>query len=254
MVAGQCLETESLEEIIEKYKSAARQDAKLFGLLQGVGFVTFLIIAGFVAITFEDMPEDSLLDRAFSLIRFILFSPSPEGYSYNALVSWRAVVTYLSIGGGVAVLSARDNMAQAVKELDRLKDRASQFPSEDSVTSVIHMLSGKHRLFTRQATAELLSYAGDCGKAALIEFLSPSLSSDDLEVAAVAAHSLACVGSYSAQEHLQKCALEADGLLKRLLEVEPDKSKHSSITAKAKRYKDAVQQSLEWNTNRANSA
>lgn len=234
---------EPIDDIIKRYKRFAIRDVALSYALLVCGFVVIGLVVGFIFLCFQ-MPQNSGLGQLLANIR-TMFEFPPEGYPPEVLVSKKAWMIYLFFGGILPIIyviaEGRDNLAA----LNWLKEQAMQFPSEESVKSVANILLRNCGYLNREASAELLAHAGDNGLSFLVEFLSPNFTRNDLAVAVVAAHSLGCIGTASAQAHLEKCAMEVDALQERLLAGESDRSNHHSIKEEIKKYQAAVQKALE---------
>lgn len=234
---------EPIDVIIKRYKRFSKRDAVIFVALALCSSVVMGLLIGFVLVSFQ-MPPQSGLGKLLTSIRALFAIPS-EGFPPEVLVSRKAWLTYLSIGGLISVAGGFQLVWQAINGLDWLENQAGQFPSEESVKSVANVLFRDSGYLNRQASAELLTHAGDYGLSFLVAFLSPNLTKNDLGVAVVAAHSLGRFGTASAQAHLEKCTLEVDALQERLLAGESDRSNHHSIKEEIKKYQDAVRKALE---------
>jgi hypothetical protein len=233
---------EAIHEIIEKYKQSMVRDAIPVGILVGFGMMAFAVIAVFVLNTVQ-LPPQSGIGQLLVSIRAMHGIP-PEGFPPEVAFSKTTWLKILAGGCIVAFGVAGLMVYQGFKELGKMKDQATHFPSDDSVASVSNVLFNKGGGSNREASAELLAYAGEKGAAALIKFLSSELTEFDMTSAAVAVRSLSHIVTEPAIAQLERCSLEVEALLARLLAAESDRSRHSIIRGKLKLYQESLQEAL----------
>lgn len=232
----------SLDEIVGRYKRGIIHEALLVGALVCGGTFVIALMAGFVLIGVQ-FPPGSGIGQLLTSVRDVHHIP-PEGYPLGVLFSKEAWSRYLLFGGTFAVIAGTLSASENLKLLKSLKEHASQFPAEQSIAFVSEVLLKRGGGSMRKASAELLAHAGEKGSVSLIQFLSSEFNEFEIEYAAVAVQSLGRVAIEPAIAQLERCSLEVEALLARLLAAESDRSRHSIIRGKINLYQDSLQEAL----------